>query len=197
MDREILPILMKAFIDSMSKEGKPISEQSVVSTLEPILDALESAKSLTPTQRHALAADRHIEDACKERDRMARELAAAHESHQAAIRTLRQEFMVGIQSHRDRLDWFEPNYEGLKREYDSIRRISTSSLVMITLGSVLMTLAGFLATSLKFPLLAAGIVATLYGLWVQWFVVSNASPSQERPAVSGQGQAGPTNPRSS
>jgi hypothetical protein len=183
MDREIVPILVKAFLDSMNKEGRPVSEQSVASTLEPILDALESVKPLSATQRHAIAADRHINDACKERDRMARELASAYATHEAATRELRQELTVVIKLHRNRLDWLEPNYEGLKRDYDSIKSINASSLAMITVGGVLMSVASFLTAGMKYGTLGAGILATFCGLWIQWFVIYRSPASRERPLV--------------
>ena len=55
---------------------------------------------------------------------------------------------------------------------------------MITVGGVLIGAASFITSDVfKFSALAAGAVATLYGLWTQGLVVYKSPPSKDRPAV--------------
>ncbi len=184
MDKETLRLFFTEFIELVRKEGQSISLESFFSNVGELLKAIEPAKPPTPVLRHEIDLKRHIEDACKERDRMAGELKVAHESHAAAIRELRRELTLVIDSHRDRLDWIEPQYEGLKRDYDNIKSLNFSSLFMITVGGVVIGSASFLTGNvLKFSALAAGAVATAYGLWTQGLVVYKSPASKERPAV--------------
>lgn len=184
MDIDDLRLILLEFIEeSRAKEGLAVGQEPSSSNLDVVVRGLATAKSLTPTQRHAIATARHIDDVCKERDRLIRELAATHESHAVAIRELRRDLTVIIASHRDRLDWFEPHYEALKRDYNNIKSLNLSSLSLITAGGVVIGLASFLPSDvLKFSALAAGSVASIIGLWTQWVVVSKSPLSKERPA---------------
>jgi len=184
MDREDLIVFMKSIAEWSVKEGPPFSPESLLSNLEVVNKALGSAKPPSPTQRHALATERHIEDVCKERDRIAKELGMVHESHAIAIREMRREHAIIVATHRDRLDWIEPQYEGLKRDYDNIKSLNFSSLTMITFGGILIGTASFLTWDVpKFSALASGTLATLYGLWTQGLIVYKSSASKERPVA--------------
>ncbi len=191
MVKDDLLISLRTLNEWITKEGPSFSWESFLSSQEVITKAIAPAKPPTPTERHAIATERHIEDACKEHDRIAAELAAVQEFHAAAMKELRRELTLVIDSQRKRLDWFVPHYEGLKRDYDNIRSLNFSSLLMITVGGVLIGSASFLAPDVfKFSTLAAGVTATTYGLWTQWLVVSR-SPTSERGPKTGEPGRGP------
>lgn len=120
MDIEILGQLLRLLDESVAKEGTAPSPEASRSNSEVLGKALAQLKPLTPTQRLAIATERHIDDVCKERDRMAQQLIDARHAHSIEIQELRRELTVIIDAHRERLDWFEPHYEGLKRDYDNI-----------------------------------------------------------------------------
>ena len=189
MDTELLLVVMK-FAEALVKEGQPISRESIISNWpalsknSPELSKIFGpTERLSPTQRHAnTATSRHIKDACSRRDQLARELASTQESHALAMSELRRESGRVITSHRNRLDWFEPNYEGLKRDYDNIKALNFWSLFMITLGGVFIGVASFLPWDvLKFVCLGSGATGTIYGLWTQRLIVSKSPPSKDRP----------------
>jgi hypothetical protein len=182
MNEEELLFLIKSLGVLIAEEGTAFSPESFLANAKVVLKAYGPSKLPSPAERHAIATDRHIDDLCKDRDRLALELAATRESQAIALRELRQELMVVIESHRDRLDWFEPHYEGLKRDYDNIKSLNFSSLAMITVGGCLIGTASFLTWDApKFCALAAGALATVYGLWTQGLVVYKSPLSKERP----------------
>src|SRR5262245_13246045 len=136
MEKESLLMIIRLVAESRAKEGDSFDEESCFSNLEPMLKALSPAKRPSPTERTEAATARHIEDACAERDRMARELAEAREDHSRALRELRRDLESVIETGHTRLAWLEPHYEGLKRDYDNIRSLNFSAFFMITVGSV-------------------------------------------------------------
>jgi hypothetical protein len=182
MNEEELLFLIKSLAESIAEEGPAFNPVSFFTNSKLVVKALAPSKLPSPAERHAIATDRHIDDLCKDRDRMAQELAETRESHAIALRELKQELMVVIESQRDRLDWFEPHYEGLKRDYDNIKSLNFTSLAMITVGGCLIGTASFLNWDVpKFSALAAGTMATVYGLWTQGLVVYKSPSSKERP----------------
>lgn len=175
--------LIKLVVESIAKDGAAFSPEAFLSNREVVAKVLAQTKPLSPTQLHAIATERHIEDVCKERDRIEQNLDAARNSHTETVRELRRELTLVIDSQRDDLDWFVPHYEGLKRDYDNIKLLNFSSLTMITLGGVLIGLASFLSQEgPKFSALSAGAVATVYGLWTQGLIVYKSRPANDRPS---------------
>ena len=161
MNDETLLRLLGLLAQASKQEGPGFSAESVFSNVKFLMEIDAPPKPPTPTERNATVTDRHIKELCNERDRLARELAATRESHEVALGELRRELMAAIESHRDRLDWFEPEYEGLKRDYDTIKPLNFGSLVMITAGGVLIGVAGFLLEDAwKFAALGAGVIAS-------------------------------------
>jgi hypothetical protein len=173
MNDESLLRLIEFLSEAIEREGPEFSPESLLSSIKLLLELSAPPKPPTPVERHVLATDRHIQELCGERDRMVRELAAVREA-----------LALEIKAHRARLDWFEPEYEGLKRDYDTIRSLNFSSLVMITGGGVLIGAASFITGDvLKFSTLAAGTIANVYGLWTQGLIVSKSPASKERPGI--------------
>jgi hypothetical protein len=183
MDEEAPLAVVKLALSSYDKEGPAFSAESFASNYKVLVKSIGPSRPPSATERHALAAERRIEDVCRERDRMAQELVAARHAHADAIRDLRSELTAVIATYRERLDWFEPHYEGLKRDYDNIKSLHLPSLGMITVGGVLLSSASFFPSDiLRFSALATGILATLYGLWTQILIVRKSPPAQERPS---------------
>ena len=182
MNDETLLKLIGLLAQSIEREGSAFSPELVLANAKLLVEVNAPPKPRSPVERHVNATEQHINELRIERDRLIRELAATRESHEIAHRELRRELAVVIESHRDRLDWFEPQYEGLKRDYDTIKALSYWSLVMITVGGVLIGAAGFILwDTWKFVALGAGVIASACGLWTQGLIVYKAPSSRERP----------------
>jgi hypothetical protein len=122
-------------------------------TKQALKRATKDAARPSPGDRHAAAVDRHLTDACSERDH------------------LRQE----NKRLQCELDQLRPAYERLTAEFENTRSASGTSTLFLGVAGILVSAASY-NESLKSQVLWIGLGFFVCGVWIYWLSVYNSRP---------------------